>query len=89
MNTELENLNQLRDAVITRHFDAAMAELKEAITNDPLREKFYVYSGCVNKEISDQICTRFNKIESINANVHRTFIIGTYYLDITVPRRSI
>jgi hypothetical protein len=84
MSQPIETLNRLREDTIVRHYDAAMAELKSYVSQDPLQTIFYLYSGCATRDIADEVCRRFNN-GAIRAVVLKRFLSRTLYMMVEVP----
>lgn len=78
----LQALNEFREETISKHYAAAFCELKEKVVNEPLRTIFYIYSGCVSKDIANEIAYRFIK-NGIKAKVSNT-LMQTYFLEVEV-----
>lgn len=84
MATLLETLNTSREETISKHYGAATAELKEKITAEPLKTVFHIYSGCVSKEITNEIAHRFNA-GGVKATPQKGGVVSTqYYLTVEV-----
>lgn len=84
MATLLDTLNTSREETISKHYGAATAELKEKITAEPLKTVFHIYSGCVSKEITNEIAHRFNA-GGVKATACKGGVVSTqYYLTVEV-----
>lgn len=84
MASLLETLNSTREATISLHYGAATAELTDKIKDYPLQTVFNIESGCVSKEISDEIAFRFRE-GGLSATVMVSGIVRTkYYLVVNV-----
>ena len=59
--TPLETLNSSREETITKHYNAAFAELQEKIQKEPLRSSFQISAGCIDKDIANEIARRFER----------------------------
>ena len=91
MTTLLSSLNTTREEIINKHYQAALAELKSKIAIDPLKTVFFIYSGCINKEVTDEIVHRLG-VEGIKAKLCRSGMITTKYLlqvDIVLPEQLV
>jgi len=60
METSLKSINDVREATISKHFDAAFAELKAKAEADPLQVTFIIYAGCVSSNVTAEIVHRLN-----------------------------
>lgn len=84
MATLLGTLNSIREQTITKHYDAAIAELNEKIEAEPLKTVFHIKAGCVSREITDEIARRFNN-GGLLTTACRTGLLSTYnYLTVEV-----
>lgn len=83
--TLVETLNALREETIAPHYGAAVAELKEAVKNNPLQTHFNIYSGCISQEITDEIAYRLTNTDGVKAisSTYGIFRTG-YYLSVEV-----
>jgi hypothetical protein len=87
MSTLIETINSTREDTLSLHHGAALAELQDKIKNQPLKTKYYVYSGCVSSDIADEIAHRFND-GGIKTTVCTSGLISTQYyltIDIVLP----
>jgi hypothetical protein len=82
MTDLLKDLNVIRDETISKHYNAAFCELKDKILNEPLKTKFLIYSGCVSKEVADELAFRLNK-QGLKATVFYT-LMRNIYLEVEV-----
>lgn len=83
--SKIASINDLRERTILDNYGAMLAELKQKVRDQPLKTKFYVYSGCVSKEICQELAHRitFDKIST--AKVCKGGLFRTYYyLEVTV-----
>lgn len=76
--TLLENINTAREATIATHYAAAVAELEEKVKNEPLKTNFRIYSGCVSKEVAEEIAHRFNS-GNVKATPTKGGIVSTQW----------
>lgn len=83
MATLVETLNTTREETISLHYEAALAELKEKVKNEPLRTNFHIRAGCVSDEESIEITRRFNANGIKAAYVPRGFF-SSRFIDVTV-----
>lgn len=87
MTTLIDTVNKTREDTLNKHYDAAVAELNDKITSHPLKTYFHVYSGCVSKDITQELAHRFNS-QSIKAS-HKTYgLFGTHHclhIEISLP----
>jgi hypothetical protein len=87
MATLIETINSTREDTLSLHHGAALAELQDKIKNQPLKTKYYVYSGCVSSDIANEIAHRFNN-GGIKTNVCTSGLMSTQYyltIDIVLP----
>lgn len=85
--TLLDTLNSSREETITKHYNAAFAELQDKIQKDPLKTLFIIHAGCVSKNITDEIARRFNA-KGLKASYGYTGIVRTYHcleVEVTLP----
>lgn len=84
MSSLIEEINNTREETISFYYGAALAELKDKIRSEPFQTEFYIYSGCVSKEITKEIASRFNK-EGLKVTIcKRGIFITQYYLKIEI-----
>jgi len=74
----LETLNLSREETISKHYGAALAELREKIRAEPLRTTFRISAGCVSKDITNEIARRLNA-EGIKAIYGCGYIFYNYF----------
>lgn len=87
----IDSLNSSREQTIQSHYHAALAELEEKIKAEPLKKTFNIYSGCVSKDITNEISRRFNS-KGIKVNWQCYGLISTrYYLvvEVELPKNLI
>jgi hypothetical protein len=87
MATLIETINSTRENTLSLHHGAALAELQDKIKNQPLKTKYYVYSGCVSADIANEIAHRFND-GGIKTTVCTSGLISIQYyltIDIVLP----
>lgn len=86
----LESLNTAREATITQHYNLALEELTYKVKTEPLKTTFYIYAGCVSKELTHEIARRLNN-HGITAIANKGGLILTqYYItaDVSLPTRD-
>lgn len=84
MSGLITKINDLREQEIMKHYLAFQAELNLKIKAEPLRDNFDIYTGCVSKEITEEIVKRLQK-ENIIANVRSTGIFFVnYYVNVQI-----
>lgn len=85
MDTLAKTISNIRDETLNIHFGAALAELKDKIKCEPLRTTFYIYSGCVSKEVTAEIAHRFAAGNNCIATCHSTGLLtSTFYLKVKI-----
>lgn len=65
----LHNLNVLRESTVSTYYSAAVAELKDKIKSEPLKKSHEIYSGCISKDITEEIAKRFRS-GGVNSTVN-------------------
>lgn len=80
-NTLLENINDIREETVKSHYAAAVAQLKEKIKLEPLKTLHVINSGCISKDITEEIARRFMK-GGVKATVKET-VSGFLYKNYT------
>jgi hypothetical protein len=87
MTDVLDSLNIARETTIVTHYNLALEELTYKVKTEPLKTTFYIYAGCVSKDITHEICRRFNN-NGIKAISNKGgFILTQYYItaDVSLP----
>ena len=80
----VESLNEIREETINFHYNVAYTELKEKIKESPLITDFFIYSGCVSREITEELVKRFTN-NGLDAKLMAFGIFSIqYYLNIKV-----
>lgn len=80
----LKDLNELREEIISIYYGAALNELKDKIKEKPFDTLYYIYSGCVNKDIANEIANRFNNSGVKTRVCNYGFFTTKYYLEISL-----
>jgi hypothetical protein len=84
MSSLFETLNSSREETISKHYAAAVAELKSSVISEPLRTNFNIYSGCVSEEITKEIAYRLG-LSGIKATHLKTGVVTIkHYLSVDV-----
>lgn len=81
MEQTLQTLINTRDTVIEAEYKKALADFNSQTLNDPLKAIYYVYSGCINWPITEQLAQKFRKQ---NVYVYAHYGLWGYYLEIQV-----
>lgn len=76
--TLLDTLNFSREEIVTKHYNAAFAELQDKIQKEPLETSFTIRSGCVSKNITDELVRRFN-VNGLKAVYGYSGLLRTYH----------
>ena len=85
MEKLLDTINKTREEIITKHYRAAVAELKEKIAEEPLKTKFHIHSGCVSKQIAEEIAFRLMKEGMKEVKIIQTgILLSTYVLSVKI-----
>jgi hypothetical protein len=83
MPSIIDSLNNMREVTISIHHEAALAELKEKVENEPLKTNFHIRAGCVSDEVSGEIVRRL-----IASGIQATFVpsgfFSSRYIDVNV-----
>ena len=83
MATVTDTINNTREATITLHYSASLAELTEKAKNEPLRTNFHIRAGCVSDDISNEI-TRRLVANGVKAEYVPKGFFSTRYIDVTI-----
>ena len=78
-------INTLREETISSHYQLALVELKDRVKNEPLTVSFYVYSGCISKDVATEIAHRLSVGDGYTATVCSSMLTSKFYLEVNMP----
>ena len=85
MESLVDTVDNLREETLALHTSTAFAELKAYIKSEPLKTKFFIYAGCISKDVATEIAHRFTVGNGYIATVCTKTLSSTVYLEITIP----
>src|SRR5437763_15210934 len=83
MEPLINTINNIREETLSKHYAAAVAELKAKISSDPLKPIYYISSACEKKEIADEVAHRLTRGNDCVATVcYGGLFSRGYYLEV-------
>ena len=87
--TTAQNLQQIRQEVLARHYQAAKEELTAYVRQAPLQQQFTLASVCPTAEIAQHVAEKFTK-EGMTTTVAKSgWLFTSYQLSVEVPLGSL